>query len=60
MNESQKVLSSFTRKLANCRHNVSVKKLIDYFDGGQYGYSVDDGIPTVVTNDYAFADDIAN
>ncbi len=59
-NESQKVLNSFTRKLANCRHNVSVKKLIEYFDGGQYGYSVDDGIPTVVTNDYAFADDIAN
>ena len=58
--ESKKVLSSFTRKLANCRNTVSVKNLIDYFEGGKYGYSIDDGIPTVVTNDYAFADDIAN
>ena len=59
-NKSHRVLSSFTRKLANCRHNVSVQNLIDYFEGGRYGYSCEDGIPTVITNDYAFADDIAN
>ncbi|MBQ9118285.1 MAG: hypothetical protein IJY11_03680 [Clostridia bacterium] len=58
--ESKKVLSSFTRKLANCRNTVSVKNLVEYFEGGKYGYSIDDGIPTVVTNDFAFADDIAN
>ena len=60
MSESQKVLSSFTRKLANCRSSVAVKNLIDYFEGGKYGYSIEDGIPDVITNDYAFADDVAN
>ncbi len=58
--KSKKVLSSFTRKLANCRNTVTVKNLIEYFEGGKYGYSIEDGIPTVITNDYAFADDIAN
>lgn len=58
--ESNKVLSSFTRQLANCKGNVSVKNLIQYFSEGKYGYVVENGIPTVITNDYAFADDIAN
>lgn len=53
------VLKTFTRKLANCRYKVTLNNLIKYMDEGRFGYTVEDGIDTVITNDLVFADDIA-
>ena len=58
-NKTQTVLSAFTRKLANCRHTVSLKALMKYFDEGKFGYTYDEDDVEVVTNDFVFADDIA-
>lgn len=58
-NKTKTVLSSFTRKLANCRHTVSLKALMKYFDEGKFGYTYDENEVEVVTNEFVFADDIA-
>lgn len=57
-NKSLTVLNSFTRKLANCRHTVSLRNLLKYMDEGKFGYTCE-GDDEVVTNEYVFADDIA-
>ena len=56
---SRTVLNAFTRKLANCRHTVSLKALMNYFDEGKFGYTYDVDDDEVITNEYVFADDIA-
>ncbi len=53
------VLKTFTRKLANCRYKVTLNNVLRYMDEGRFGYTVEDGIETVITNDLVFADDIA-
>ncbi|MBQ9104292.1 MAG: hypothetical protein IJY57_04340 [Clostridia bacterium] len=57
--DNLQVLKTFTRKLANCRYKVTLNNLIKYMDEGRFGYTVEDGIETVITNDLVFADDIA-
>jgi len=58
-NESQKILNTFSHKLSNCRGSVPTQRLVDLLDEGKYGYSCEEGSPTVITNDFVLADDIA-
>ncbi len=58
-NTSLDILKTFTRKLANCRYKVKLNTVIDYMNDGKFGYTTEDGIESVITNDLVFADDIA-
>ena len=56
---SLNILKTFTRKLANCRYRVRLDSIINYMNDGKFGYTTEDGVETVITNDLVFADDIA-
>lgn len=54
------VLKTFTRKLANCRYKVDLDNVISYIENGDFGYTVEAGAETVVTNDTVFASDMSS
>ncbi len=56
---SLNILKTFTRKLANCRYKVRLDTIINYMNDGKFGYTTEDGVESVITNDLVFADDIA-
>lgn len=56
---SLNILKTFTRKLANCRYKVRLDTVINYMNDGKFGYTTEDGVESVITNDLVFADDIA-
>ena len=58
-NDSLSILKTFTRKLANCRYRVAPTKLIEDLKNGGFGYTVEEGEPEVVNNDFVLADDFA-
>ncbi len=60
MSDNHQILKLFTRKLANCRYKVPVNSVIQYMDKGQFGYNVQEGENTVVTNDSVFASSITS
>ena len=60
MSDNHQILKLFTRKLANCRYKVPVNSLIQYMDKGQFGYNVEEGEDTVVTNESVFASSVSS
>jgi len=59
-NESQNILKAFSQKLANCRHEIPLSLILEYFAEGKFGYVVDEKNKKIVTNEYVFADNIAS
>ena len=59
-NESRNILKAFSQKLANCRHEIPLSLILEYFSEGKFGYTVDEKNKKIVTNDYVFADNIAS
>lgn len=56
--QSAKILENFARKMANCRHNVTVQSLVEHLGRGKFGYSYLKDGSGVELNEFVYAEDV--